>query len=101
MSTAFHGLLAALDELHAADSDYVQRLPEGAGQLQAMADATTRVERAYAAWVAGGRQVTAEQRAELLAAIDKIGPSLIAARSVMAKPSQTSSQGEANAITRD
>jgi hypothetical protein len=65
MAAAYHRLLAALDELHAAIRDYRTCLPVAADQDAAIAAATRRVVQADAAWLDSGEQITAEERAAL------------------------------------
>jgi hypothetical protein len=83
MAAYYHNLMAALDELHAANRDYLWGLPAGAGSSADLAAATERADLANLAWIESGEQLTAEQRIELVERLNEIGKLMKASQAIL------------------
>jgi hypothetical protein len=83
MAANYHNLMAALDELQAANRDYLQRLPTGAGNSDELAQVTGRADLANAAWVASGETITDEHRVALVERMNDIGKLMNASQTIL------------------
>lgn len=83
MATHYHNLMAALDELQAANRDYLERLPAGAARSEELAAATRRADRANLAWIESGEETTTEQRAALVECLNDIGKLMHASQAIL------------------
>lgn len=83
MAAKYHNLMAALDELHAANRDYLRRLPAEAGHSAELAAATDRADLANVAWMDSGEVITDEHRVALVERLNDIGKLMKASQAIL------------------
>jgi hypothetical protein len=83
MAAKYHNLMAALDDLHGANRDYLQSLPAGARECSKLAAVTDRVDLANAAWLESGEVISAQHRVALVERLNDIGKLTKASQAIL------------------
>jgi hypothetical protein len=83
MAANYRNLMAALDELRAANRDYLQRLPTAVGFSDGLTQVTSKADLANAAWIESGEAITDEQRMALVERMNDIGKLMNASQTIL------------------